>query len=232
MLATTATLSGNTAPFTTIPLTFRQLDGSVGFSGQTLVGQLSWSGMTGDAAALGVPSSFTSFCINGLRTIRPGTVTFPQFATDLADFPYGNDSIDTPRANLLESFWRQYGPATAAGFTDKIDSAAFQLAVWEIINDGGLIGSRLSFNLAAGQFSVAAAGLTFPAAARAQQWLAAYDTAGIERNRVDLYALWHQTLQPQVVPVFNPITITATSREQLDAIYRELTSHPSVKLVL
>ena len=28
------------------------------------------------------------------------------------------------------------------------------------------------------------------------------------------------------------ITITATSREQLDAIYRELTSHPSVKLVL
>lgn len=28
------------------------------------------------------------------------------------------------------------------------------------------------------------------------------------------------------------ITITATSREQLDAIYRELTSHPMVKVVL
>ena len=28
------------------------------------------------------------------------------------------------------------------------------------------------------------------------------------------------------------ITITATSREQLDAIYRELSSHPMVKVVL
>jgi uncharacterized protein len=28
------------------------------------------------------------------------------------------------------------------------------------------------------------------------------------------------------------ITITATSREQLDALYRELTSHPMVKVVL
>ena len=53
MLATTATLSGNTAPFTLVPVTFRQLDGSVGFSGQAYVGQLSWSGMSGDAAQIG-----------------------------------------------------------------------------------------------------------------------------------------------------------------------------------
>ena len=200
MLATTATLSGDLSGFTQIPVTFLRPDGSVGFSRTAYVGQLGWSAMTGDAAAAGVPAAFKSFCIDGLQSVAPGTNSFAEVRPLAA-----SSLLGATRAGLLADFWRQYGPADAAGFADKTDSAAFQLAVWEIINDGLPVGTRLASDLAAGQFSVAAAGRTMPAALRAAQWLAGFDTTAPGKTAVALHALQDPTRQDQVVCVPLPV---------------------------
>lgn len=197
MLATTATLSGDISPFTRIPVTFLRPDGSVGFSNTAYVGQLSWSGMSGAAAGLGVPAAFRSFCIEGLQSVSPGVNTYGN-VTPLET----SGLLGANRARLLGNFWRQYGPATASGFTDNTDSAAFQLAVWEIINDAqpaGPAGNKLACDLAAGQFSVNPAGRSLPAALRAAQWLAAFDTLAPATKSVTLYALENPSRQDQVV---------------------------------
>jgi hypothetical protein len=196
MLATTATLSGDLSGFTQIPVTFLRPDGSVGFSRTAYVGQLGWSAMTGDAAAAGVPAAFKSFCIEGLQSVAPGTNSFAEVRPLAA-----SSLLGATRSGLLADFWRQYGPADAAGFADKTDSAAFQLAVWEIINDGLPVGTRLASDLATGQFSVAAAGRTVPAALRAAQWLAGFDTTAPGKTAVALHALQSPTRQDQVVCV-------------------------------
>ena len=196
MLATTATLSGDLSGFTQIPVTFLRPDGSVGFSRTAYVGQLGWSAMTGDAAAAGVPAAFKSFCIDGLQSVAPGTNSFAEVRPLAA-----SSLLGATRAGLLADFWRQYGPADAAGFADKTDSAAFQLAVWEIINDGLPVGTRLASDLATGQFSVAAAGRTMPAALRAAQWLAGFDTTAPGKTAVALHALQDPIRQDQVVCV-------------------------------
>lgn len=203
MLATVATLSSDLSPYTKIPVTFRRADGTVGFSNTAYVGQLGWSGMSGDAAVAGVPATFKSFCIDGLQFVSAGkATTFSGFSPALAAAPLGGaPTIGPARASLLESFWRQYGPATAAGFGDKTDAAAFQLAVWEIINDAAATGTRLAADLTSGQFSVGAAGRTLPAYLRAQQWLAGFDTTAPARSPVVLYALQSSTAQDQIVPV-------------------------------
>ena len=207
MLATTATLSGDLSGFTQIPVTFLRPDGSVGFSRTAYVGQLGWSAMTGDAAAAGVPAAFKSFCIDGLQSVAPGTNSFAEVRPLAA-----SSLLGATRSGLLADFWRQYGPADAAGFADKTDSAAFQLAVWEIINDGLPVGTRLASDLATGQFSVAAAGRTMSAALRAAQWLAGFDTTAPGKTAVALHALQSPTRQDQVVCVPLPnITVQVAS---------------------
>ncbi|MFM8986776.1 MAG: alpha/beta hydrolase, partial [Planctomycetia bacterium] len=203
MLTTVATLSTDLSPYTKIPVTFRRPDGSVGFSNTAFVGQLGWSGMSGAAAAVGVPASFKSFCIDGLQFVSAGrATTFPTFSPAIAAAPLGGaPAIGVSRASLLESFWRQYGPASAAGFADKTDAAAFQLAVWEIINDATATGTRLTADLTSGQFSVGTAGRTLPAYQRAQQWLAGFDSTAPARSSVVLYALQSPTSQDQIVAV-------------------------------
>jgi hypothetical protein len=143
-----------------------------------------------------VPAAFKSFCIDGLQSVAPGTNSFAEVRPLAA-----SSLLGATRAGLLTDFWRQYGPADAAGFADKTDSAAFQLAVWEIINDGLPVGTRLASDLATGQFSVAAAGRTMPAALRAAQWLAGFDTTAPGKTAVTLHALESPTRQDQVVCV-------------------------------
>ena len=212
MLATTATFSSDLSPFTKVPVTFRKPDSSVGFSSTALTGQLSWSAMTGDAAAAGVPAAFKSFCIEGLQRVAPGQVSFPTLAPTLDAAPLGSGSpIGGERAALLTAFWRQYGPATPAGFTDNTDAAAFQLAVWEITNDARSAGSRIVSDLTTGQFSVNAAGRSLPAVLRAQQWLAAFDATAPAKNSVVLYALQSPTAQDQVTCVPGPVDLDVDS---------------------
>jgi len=196
MLSTTATLGFDAAAFTRIPVTFRRPDGTVGSSTTAYVGQLSWSGMTGEAATVGVPASFTSFCIEGLQGVAPGRNTFATIGP-----ASGSPLLGADRADLLADFWRQYGPTDAAGFADKTDSAAFQLGVWELINDGRPVRNAATNPLAAGQFSVGATGLTTQAAVRARQWLDGLDSAAPGRTAVALYALHSPTRQDQVVAV-------------------------------
>jgi hypothetical protein len=142
------------------------------------------------------PAAFKSFCIDGLQSVAPGTNSFAEVRPLAA-----SSLLGATRAGLLADFWRQYGPADAAGFADKTDSAAFQLAVWEIINDGLPVGTRLASDLATGQFSVAAAGRTMPAALRAAQWLAGFDTTAPGKTAVALHALQDPIRQDQVVCV-------------------------------
>lgn len=195
MLATTATLSGDTSPFTRIPVTFLRPDGSSSAS-NAFVGQLTWSVMSGDAAALGVPAAFKSFCIEGLQSVSPGINTYGN-ARSLAT----SGLLGSTRAGLLEGFWRQYGPSGSTGFADNTSSAAFQLAVWEIINDGIPARNEAASALGAGRFSVGKTHLTTPAVVRATAWLNGFDEQAPGISSVALYALENPTRQDQAVAV-------------------------------
>ena len=187
MLATTANLSGDISTFARIPVTF-------GSRPADYVGQFYWSGMTGDAAAVGLPPAFKSFCIEGLQAISPGSNTFDSLVPLTASTLLGSG-----RADQITEFWRQYGPTASTGFTDNTDGAAFQLAIWEIINDGRPAAGQAATALAGGTFKVAATHLTAPAVARAAAWLNGTGTAIVGGGAVALYALQSPTKQDQVV---------------------------------
>lgn len=202
MLATTANLSGDISTFARIPVTF-------GSRPADYVGQFYWSGMTGDAAAVGLPPAFKSFCIEGLQSISPGSNTFDSLVPLTASTLLGSG-----RANQVTEFWRQYGPTASTGFTDNTDGAAFQLAIWEIINDGRPAAAQAAAALAGGTFKVAGTHLTAPAVARAAAWLNGTGTATVGGGAVALYALQSPTKQDQVVCVPVPsINIDATDAE-------------------
>lgn len=202
MLATTANLSGDISTFARIPVTF-------GSRPADYVGQFYWSGMTGDAAAVGLPPAFKSFCIEGLQSISPGSNTFDSLVPLTASTLLGSG-----RADQVTEFWRQYGPTASTGFTDNTDGAAFQLAIWEIINDGRPTAGQAAAALAGGTFKVAGTHLTAPAVARAAAWLNGTGTATVGGGAVALYALQSPTKQDQVVCVPVPsITIDATDAE-------------------
>ena len=202
MLATTANLSGDISTFARIPVTF-------GSRPADYVGQFYWSGMTGDAAAVGLPPAFKSFCIEGLQAISPGSNTFDSLVPLTASTLLGSG-----RADQVTEFWRQYGPTASTGFTDNTDGAAFQLAIWEIINDGRPAAGQAATALAGGTFKVAATHLTAPAVARAAAWLNGTGTATVGGGAVALYALQSPTKQDQVVCVPVPsINIDATDAE-------------------
>lgn len=180
MLATTGQLSKDLLAVTA-PVTF-QGDTAGPILWQTpTAGQFTWTNVTGDARAAGLPASFKSFCIDGLQAVVPGSSwTFSDFTSAINAGPLGgaNVGMGGERANLLTSFWDQRGPADMiTGFTDRIDAAAFQLAIWEIVNDASASGTGASFDFAAGSFQVSPMAQSLPEVTRAKQWLQSLDTS-------------------------------------------------------
>jgi hypothetical protein len=107
MLSATARLENNISMFDRIPVIHGSQPANPGGS---FVGQFFWNG-----------SGFKSFCVEGQQSISPGLHTFAT-VTSLSTSGLAN-------ADLVEQFWRSYGPTTPTGFTSVTDAAAFQLGL-------------------------------------------------------------------------------------------------------
>ena len=187
MLSATARLENNTSMFDRIPVIHGSQPANPGGS---FVGQFFWNG-----------SGFKSFCVEGQQSISPGLHTFPT-VTSLSISGLAN-------ADLVEQFWRSYGPTTTAGFTSVTDAAAFQLGIWELISDGP------SRDLKSGSFRVGDS--ASPAVARAESWLNGTGTpAAGAGGSVPLHVMQHPTMQDQVIwgplpPPSVSVKVTPTS---------------------
>ncbi len=191
---------------------------SVTFQGDTAtpafetayVGQLRWSGVQGQARDAGLPDAFMAYCIDGLQSVYGGmTHTFTDFTSAVNANPFGgaNGAMGVNRANLLTQFWNQFGPADPAiGFSSATDSAAFQLAIWEIINDALPAGNGMTFSLSAGRFQVAPTALTAAAVVKAQQWMQSFDATFATVYTWYLSVLESPSYQGQITATTNPKT--------------------------
>ena len=177
VMATTATLMSSPPPVQ-LSVTFQGDTAAPAFA-PAYVGQLRWSGVQGQARDAGLPDAFMSYCIDGLQPVYGGmTHTFTDFTSAVNANPFGgtNGAMGVNRANLLTQFWNQFGPADpAVGFSSATDSAAFQIGIWEIVNDAVPAGNGMTFSLSAGRFQVAASAQSTAAVVKAQQWMQSFD---------------------------------------------------------
>ena len=143
-------------------------------------------------------STLATFCIEGTQDVYPNrNTTFPTLISDLSLAPVGGHGSD------LQKFWDAYYDSSSGA----VNSAAFQLGVWEIVYDGGAGG------LGSGTFTASAlAGdaISASAVAQAAAWLAGLSTASAS-NHYQLYVLSDPRYQDQLfgVPSASPNLPTA-----------------------
>jgi RHS repeat-associated protein len=207
LMATTATLSKDMLAVA-LPVTF-QGDAATPITWRTMnAGQFTWTNATGDVSAAGLPATFKSFCIEGLQGVSRGnTYTFPNFIQASAAGPIGGTAVPmgADRSNLLTQFWNQFGPADPAiGFTAATDAAAFQLAIWEIVNDATPLGNGMSFDLGSGQFQVGPSAQSAAAVNKAKQWMQAFDGTAQTTTSYVVNVLSSSGLQDQVTVTPKP----------------------------
>jgi hypothetical protein len=147
---------------------------------RTVGGALQWKRVGGDAPE---PTGlFDTFCIELTQHIGYGKYTYDVVPLEAAPSPGGSGvglGMQSEKADLLREFW-------ASHRDDVIDadtSAAFQLAVWEIVyddtrNPDGSLDLHASLDLKAGSFRVKPPINSQPYLATAQSWLWQLDGVG------------------------------------------------------
>jgi hypothetical protein len=142
----------------------------------------------------GLKGSFSGFCIDINQEIMFGqTVDFSKAA--LKDAPKPGMGMGLLKANLIGELW--YNDYKAIG-TDDTKAAAFQIAIWKIINDttsntdkDSISKSTLAdFN--AGNFKVSG---NLGAVSQATTWLKGIDPTGNGHKAAGLFALTSPSAQ-------------------------------------
>ena len=168
------------------------------------VGQINWTfdRANADNAVLDTlvaGSALTTFCIEGTQDVSIGqNSTYSSILSDLASAPQDNvGSIYQMGAHAatLAKFWdAHYGDSMVS----SVNAAAFQLGVWEIVYDGGILP-----DFAGGQFlasAVAGDTTSMAALAQAQSWLGGLPNA-VPSAHYQLYVLSDPSLQDQLFGV-------------------------------
>ncbi len=171
------------------------------------VSETGWAGQYNFIHSSGdITGPFGGFCIDVSQSIYGGlTVQFK--VAGLASAPNDNNSPSSAmgalRANLVEELWYNDHPAA---LLNASNAAAFQIAVWEIINETSVDSSRdLALDVSSGSFSVKDAnadGSTTLATANA--WLHGIDVTGAGPRDTSLIALTSPTYQDYVTSVPAP----------------------------
>lgn len=158
-----------------------------------LAGELDWSRTGGSAA--GVPSHFSTFCIELDETVKSGM----NYTYNLGSLAAGPTSVSggmgSSKANVLAELYGRF----LSGLTqsDSNYAAAFQIAIWEIVTDSNR-------NLSSGKFRVKNQGSYY---GQAQSMLSAINGGG---PRLNLQALLQTCVQDQVyVPEPASLTLIA-----------------------
>jgi hypothetical protein len=157
------------------------------------VSETGWAGQYDFVNASGdLHGSFGGFCIDiGQNIYGNQTVTFGE--ADLKNAPIPGAGMGATRANLIRELWaRDYGVALLS----NSNAAAFQIAIWEIINEQNL--SQL--DVTKGSFTVSDSdGQTLTTA---NAWLAQLTGTGPRDN--SLVALTSADYQDYVVSMPAP----------------------------
>lgn len=140
-----------------------------------------------------IKGPFSGFCIDiGQDIYYNQTVNFGVAQLQAAPTP--GTAMGTTKANLVRELW--YNNYSASGLSNS-NAAAFQIAIWEIINESS--GNPLSVSNGAFTVSANAATLT-----TANNWLQALDPTGNGARANNLMALTSDTYQDYVVAVPTP----------------------------
>jgi hypothetical protein len=167
------------------------------------IGTLSgWAGVYNFTNATGaITGDYSGFCIDIAQDIYGGqTVTFTVAA--LSSAPTPGNPMGQLRANLIGELW--YNDYSSIG-SSNTNAAAFQLAIWEIINEQNL--STNGLNLTNGTFQTSAAYSSYPdtldqnTISLANNWLAALDMSGNGNQASNLVALTSDQYQDYIVQV-------------------------------
>jgi hypothetical protein len=171
---------------------------SNGHSEAGWAGQYNFGGASGD-----INGSFGGFCIDISQNIYAGLpVTFK--VADLTSAP--NDGVSSNpmgglRAELLQELW--FNDHSSA-FSSSSNGAAFQIAIWEIINETTTNNGNLVLDIKNGSFSVTDSDST--TLTTANTWLSGIDITGNGSKDTSLIALTNPTYQDYVTSVGNHIT--------------------------
>src|SRR5262249_14435110 len=133
-----------------------------------LAGQMNWTKTGGDYT--GVTGNFSTFCIEITEHVGFGgayNYTIGAPATRPTSFVGG---IGVAKSALPPELYARY--YTTTNFTTNANAAAFQVAVWEIVNDSDT-------SLSSGDFRVQNNGIYYTTA---QNWLNSLDGTGPTMN--------------------------------------------------
>ncbi|MFZ4285918.1 PEP-CTERM sorting domain-containing protein [Variovorax sp. HJSM1_2] len=114
----------------------------------------------------GVISSILAYCVD---IFQPATSSAQQYT--LVD---GLSYFGTQKSDALGRLFTEFDIWNAGTSVTAHESAAMQLAVWEIVNETAAVGGKASYNLSDGNFS--AIGATSGTVALAQGWLDGLET--------------------------------------------------------
>lgn len=142
------------------------LDSGVSFMGPVKAGQFNWNRTGGDYT--GLTGTFATFCIEVHQDVYPSNnYTYNVNTVSNAPLPvnilYGTPMGAIKADRISELYGRFFG-----GLSTNDDYAAFQLAIWDFVYDGG--GS-----VGTGVFQASGFGA---AMAQADAWIAAVDGTG------------------------------------------------------
>jgi MYXO-CTERM domain-containing protein len=158
-----------------------------------------WAGVYKFVNASGdLKGSFASFCIDIAQEIYSNqTVTFN--VQNLASAPVPGTPMGQMRASLIGELW--YNDYAKIG-TSNSNAAAFQLAVWEIINEQTTKNGKLVLDVTGGTFS--ATDSDSQTLLTANAWLAGLDLSGSGPQAPNLIALTSPQYQDYVTTAAAP----------------------------
>ncbi|HVS70157.1 MAG TPA: hypothetical protein VHQ47_02765 [Phycisphaerae bacterium] len=176
-----------------------------GDNANTFAGQINWhSAESPDWTAglnaqllgqLGPNGTFSTYCIEGTQNVYFGNIeTWSLGVVPLAGTPYPGLGMGDVKAGELTEFWDRYHDMVG---TDPIRGTAFQLGVWEIVNDG-LTADPFSTGTLTASGSVPGDAFSLNLAA---EWLSAVGGPTPYTADYTLYALSDGGIQDQIFAV-------------------------------
>lgn len=167
-------------------------------------GELRWNvtAMTGSAAAMtgfSVGDSISTFCTQLTQTAQSPTV-FNLIQVE--DAPQPGAGMGALRAGYINTLYANYhGDALLNG----TNAAAFQLAIWELVNESESALTSMDLDVSSGDFQVTggsvlnvASGQSVSAVALANTWLSTILSL-FNPNGVDMLALSNDSAQDQLI---------------------------------
>jgi hypothetical protein len=143
------------------------------FGENVIAGQLNWTATSAVSGLTGAGNTFGTFCIEIPQNVYLGT-SYTLSQTDLTSLPTSGPALSPLKVAQIQALWAaSYGSIATA-----TDSAAFQVAIWEIVYQSGS-----TYDVGSGNFT-ASGNSTVTLQATAYLDLAKVSGSGFDANGV------------------------------------------------